>query len=106
MLENNYFNLFLEVPDTDLAKIIEEAQNTGAIYDLIYQQIEKDLDRKGLQKKKERVLDQKYIDRQTGSLSDELEESEMEYNPKNLETGRPRITAEEVFIFYMPACLS
>lgn len=99
MLENNYFNLFLEVPDTDLAKIIEEAQNTGVIYDLIYQQIEKDLDRKGLQKKKERALDQKYIDRQTGNLSDELGDSEPEYNPKNLKIGRPRITAEEVFIF-------
>ena len=99
MLENNYFNLFLGVPDTDFAKLIEEAQNTGAIYDSIYQQIEKDLDRKGLQKKKERVLDQKYIDRQTSSLSDELEESETEYNPKNLEVGRPRITSEEVFIF-------
>ena len=99
MLENNYFNLFLEVPNTDLAKTIEEAQKTGAIYDSIYQQIETDLVEKGLQQKKERVFDQKYIYKQTGSLSDELEESEMEYNSKNLETGRPRITAEEVFIF-------
>jgi len=99
MLENNYFNLFLGVPDTDFAKIIDEAQKTGSIYDEIYERIEKCLDKKGLKKKKERVLDQKYIERQTDSLNDELEESNIECNPENLGIGRPRITAEEVFIF-------
>ena len=45
------------------------------------------------------VLDKRYIAMQTDSLSDELEESNIEYNPETLETGRRRITAEEVYIF-------
>ena len=32
MLENNYFNLLLGVPDTDFAKLIEGAIETGSIY--------------------------------------------------------------------------
>jgi hypothetical protein len=87
MLENNYFNLFLGVSDTDFAKIIEEVQNTGAIYPEIYERIEKYLDKKGLQKKKERILDQQYIERQTDSLSDEFEGPDTVYSPKNLGIG-------------------
>ena len=36
MLENNYFNLFLGVPDTDLAKLIESCQKTGGFDDFNY----------------------------------------------------------------------
>ena len=57
MLENNYFNLFLGVPDTDFAKLIEGAVETGSIYSEIYKKIESDLDRKALLKKRERILD-------------------------------------------------
>ncbi len=99
MLENNYFNLFLGVPDTDLAKLIEGSQKTGRIYKDIYEKIDAELELKGLEKKKIRIQDQKYIDMQTGTLSDEFEDTDIDYCPANLETGRPRITAEEVFIF-------
>ena len=66
MLENKYFNLFLGVPDTDFAKLIEGAVETGSIYSEIYKKIESDLDRKGLLKKRERILDRQYIEKQTG----------------------------------------
>jgi hypothetical protein len=32
MLENNYFNLLLGVPDTDFVKLIEEVIETSSIY--------------------------------------------------------------------------
>ena len=40
MLENNYINLFLGVPDTDFSKLIEGAIETGSIYAEIYKKIE------------------------------------------------------------------
>ena len=51
MLENNYFNLLLGVPDTNFAKLIDSAIETGSIYSKIYERIEKELDKNGLQKK-------------------------------------------------------
>ena len=57
MLENNYFNLLLGVPDTDFAKLIEESTETGVIYNEISQRIEIDLDINGLLKKQERKFD-------------------------------------------------
>ena len=100
MLENNYFNLLLGVPDTDFAKLIEGATETGSIYNEIYQRIEKDLDIKGLLKKQERKLDREYIDKQTGVLSEEFEESvNNNFTPDKLDIGRPRMVAEEVLIF-------
>ena len=100
MLENNYFNLLLGVPDTDFAKIIEESIKTGSIYNEIYERIEKDLDIKGLLKKYYRKLDREYIEKQTGVFSDEFEEAvNNSYTPDRLDIGRSRITAEEVLIF-------
>jgi len=100
MLENNYFNLLLGVPDTDFAKLIDGAIETGSIYNEIYHRIEEDLDKKGLQKKKERRLNREYIERQTGVLNEEFAEPEnIDYTPDKLDIGRPRITAEEVLIF-------
>ena len=100
MLENNYFNLLLGVPDTDFAKLIEGAIETGLIYDEIYQRIDKELDIKGLRKKQDRKLDREYIEKQTEILSEEFAEPENnDYTPDKLDIGRPRITAEEVLIF-------
>ena len=72
MLENNYFNLLLGVPDTDFAKLIEEATETGVIYNEISQRIEIDLDINGLQKKQERKFDREYIEKQTVVFSIEF----------------------------------
>jgi hypothetical protein len=99
MLENNYFNLFLGVPDTDFSKIIEGAIETDSIYNETYQRIEKELDKKGLQKKKERKLDREYIEKQTDILGEGYVEPDTEYSPDKLEIGRPRMTATEVLIF-------
>ena len=100
MLENNYFNLLLEVPDTDFAKLIEGAIETGSIYREIIHRIEHDLDVKGLLKKHERKLDRDYIAKQTGVLNRDFEEPVNNSNPLDkLDIGRPRITADEVLIF-------
>ena len=99
MLENNYFNLLLGVPDTDFAKIIECSLKTGSIFDKIYERIKQCLDKKGLQKKQERFLDKKYFERQTELLRAEFKDFDVDQCSEYLETGRPRITAEEVFIF-------
>ena len=100
MLENNYFNLFLGVPDTDFAKLIEGAVETGSIYSEIYKKIESDLDRKALLKKRERILDRQYIEKQTGVLSADFDiNNNSEFIPESLETGRTRMTSEEIFIF-------
>jgi len=72
MLENNYFNLLLGVPDTDFAKLIEESTETGVIYNEISQRIEIDLDINGLQKKQERKFDREYIEKQTVVFSIEF----------------------------------
>ena len=48
MLKNNYFNLLLGVPDTNLAKLIENCQKTGEIHNKIYVKIETELEQKGL----------------------------------------------------------
>ena len=100
MLENNYFNLLLGVPDTDFAKLIEVAIETGSIYSEIIQRIEIDLDIKGLRKKHERKLDREYIENQTCVFGEEFEElTNNKDMPGKLDFGRPRITAEEVLIF-------
>ena len=100
MLENNYFNLLLGVPDTDFAKLIEGAIETGSIYDEIYHRIEKDHNIKGLCKKYDRKLDKDYIAKQTGVFSEDFEEAaNNKYTPDKLDIGRPRITADEVLIF-------
>ena len=46
MLENNYFNLLLGVPDTDFVKLTEEVIETGSIYTKITQRIEMNLHRR------------------------------------------------------------
>jgi hypothetical protein len=100
MLENNYINLFLGVPDTDFSKLIEGAIETGSIYAEIYKKIEVDLDKNALRKKQERMLDKQYITKQTELLCNDFDiNNNLQYIPDSLETGRSRITAEEILIF-------
>ena len=100
MLENNYFNLFLGVPDTDLAKIIEEVQEAGKNHPEIYEKLDRDIDEKALEKKRIRYLNKQYKNRKASFLSDDLEaKSTMEHNPWILGVGCPRISSEEVFLF-------
>jgi len=100
MLENNYFNLFLGVPDTDLARIMEEVQITGKNHPEIYEILDQDIDKKALEKKHIRQLDKQYKNRETAFFNDEFEEiPPVENKPSTLETGRPRISAEEALLF-------
>ena len=98
MLKNNYFNLFLGVPDTDLAKIIGEVQKTGKKHPEIYKMLDQDIDKKALEKKRIRHLDKQYKNRETSFFNNELEEiSATEYNPIILEIGCPRISHQKKY---------
>lgn len=100
MFENNFYKALFGVPDTNLAKLIKFSQKTGSLYSEIYKRIDGDLDRKGLEKKKIRIQDKMYIAGQTGLLSEEFSGSDnIDRRVTELETGRPRISAKEVFIF-------
>lgn len=100
MCEYNFYKTLFGVPDTKLAKLINFSQETGSLYSEIYKRINADLDRKGLEKKKIRIKDKRYIANQTGFLSEDLSCSEkIESRVTTLKTGRPRVSAEEVFIF-------
>ena len=90
MFENNYFNLLLGVPDTDFAKIIECSLKTGLIFDKIYERIDQCLDKKGLQKKQERFLDKKYLEKQTDLLSVDFKEYGIEQCSEYLEMSATR----------------
>lgn len=100
MLENNFYKALFGVPDTNLAKLIKFSQETGSLYSEIYKRIDADLDRKGLEKKKIRIQDKMYLERQTGLLSDEFSDLDNSIpSVEKLGIGRPRISAKEVFIF-------
>ncbi len=100
MLKNNYFNLLLGVPDTDLAKIIGEVQKTGENHPEIYKMLDEDIDKEALEKKRIRHLNKQYKNRITSFLNSELEEIlATEDNPMTLEIGCPRISAEDVLLF-------
>ncbi len=100
MLENNYFNLFLGVPDTDFAKIIEEVNKTLEKHPEIRDKADFDLDKAALEKKRIRYLNKQYKNRNTLCFNNEMDKrSAIEYVPDKLETGCPRISSEEVILF-------
>ncbi len=100
MCKTNFYKILFGIPDTNLAKLIKFSLETGRLYNEIYKRIESDLDRKGLEKKKIRIQDRMYIAKQTAILGEEfICTDNLEITVSELETGRPRITAAEVFIF-------
>lgn len=100
MLKNDYCNLLLGVPNTDLAKIVEEVETAGEKHPEIYEKLNTDLDQKALEKKRIRYLNKQYRNKQTPFLNEDLKnESTVDYVPDSLETGCPRISAEEVLLF-------
>ncbi len=100
MCERNFYKILFGIPDTKLAKLIKFSLETGELYKEIYKKIESDLDRKGLEKKEIRIKDKLYLAKQTGILGEEFScVDNLKITVSELEVGRPRITAEEVFIF-------
>ena len=100
MFENNFYKVLFGVPDTNLAKLIEYSLETGSLFREIYKRIDTDLDKKGLEKKKIRIQDKMYIAKQTGLLSEGFSSfDDIKCTVTELETGRTRISAKEVFIF-------
>jgi len=100
MSESNFYKILFGAPDTNLSKLIKFSVETGMLYHEIYERIESDLDRKGLKKKRIRIQDKMYIAKQTSYLSEEFSiPDDVKITVAELATGRPRITAAEVFIF-------
>lgn len=102
MLKNNFYNLFLGVPDTVLAKNIEEVEKAALEHSEIYTRIDRDLDQKALEKKKVRHLDKQYKNIQTPFFNEGFQgQATISNNPDSLEIGCPRMSAEDVFLFIL-----
>ncbi len=100
MIETNFYKTLFGELDTKLAKLINFSLETGNIYPAIYEAINSDLDKIGLEKKKLRIRDKNYIARQTDLLGDEFSMvDENECTVTALKTGRPRISPKDLFIF-------
>ena len=93
--------LFLDVPDTKLAKIIDEALSLGSRFSEITEAIEEDLERAGKKAKFDRLRVHRWEQSKNPDLPwDSLpEEKEVRLAELSLETGRPRMIAETVYLF-------
>jgi hypothetical protein len=95
-------NLFLPVPDTDLRDFLDEVDQLARFAPEIVEEIEKDLDAHGREKKRLRQDDRKFLESQTADLPEwEIEERGILTEDLRLETGRPRMPGYVVYVFLM-----
>ncbi|MBC8179856.1 transposase [candidate division KSB1 bacterium] len=96
------YNLILPIPDTDFRDFIAEVTELSKKHPEIVESIEKDLDENARKKKKLRIEDKKFADNKTLPLSNlYVEEVEHTIESLKIETGRPRMSGELVFLFIM-----
>ena len=95
-------NLFLPVPDTDFRDFLEEVDELRKFAPEIIDEIEADLDTEARAKKKLRLEDQEFFARQTLDLPGvDVEKMELLANELELGIGRPRMSADMVYLFVM-----
>ena len=95
-------NLFFPVPDTDFRDFLDEVAQLLRFAPEIITAIEGDLDAHALAKKKLRLEDRKFFDSRTEDLPElEIEERDRSNDALSLEIGRPRMSAEAVYVFLM-----
>ena len=95
-------NLFLQIPDTDFSQyltvLIELLKYAPEIIDSIVN----DLDAHAKKKKSMRLADKEYFESQTPTLPTiELPENIVSADKLNLDVGRPRMSAFDVYIYLM-----
>jgi hypothetical protein len=96
------YKLIFPVPDTDFRNFIDEVDELAEFAPKIINEIEKDLDANARAKKKLRLEDRKFFESQTPDLP-KLHVAEVELLADELEigVGRPRMSAELVYLFLM-----
>ena len=95
-------NLFLPVPDTDFRAFLDEVAELLRFAPEIVTAIEGDLDAHAREKKKLRLEDRKFFESRTEDLPRlEIEETEVPSRDLPLGVGRPRMSAEAVYVFLM-----
>jgi len=95
-------NLFLPVPDTDFRDFLDEVAQLLRFAPEIMTAIESDLDAHAREKKKLRLEDRKFFESRTEDLSElEIEQTEVSGDDLTLGVGRPRMSAEAVYVFLM-----
>jgi len=96
------YNLILPVPDTDFRDFLDEVDELLRFAPEIIDAIEKDLDADARAKKKLRLEDRKFFENRTSDLPDlHVEEAALLADQLEIGTGRPRMSAELVYLFLM-----
>jgi hypothetical protein len=95
-------NLFPPVPDTDFRGFLDEVAQLLRFAPEILTAIESDLDAHAREKKKLRLEDRKFFESRTADLPElVIEQAEVSGDDLTLEVGRPRMSAETVYVFLM-----
>ncbi len=94
-------HLFLDVPDTKLGEIVNEALNFSRRFPEIIEAIEKDIEWAGRKAKFDRLRMRQWEQSQNPDLPwDSLPaEKDLQLEDLSLKTGRPRMKAETVYLF-------
>ncbi|MDA3834484.1 MAG: hypothetical protein PF495_13950 [Spirochaetales bacterium] len=93
-------HLFLPLPDTDFREFLEEIEEFVQFAPEILEMIEKDLDAYALKKKRIRLEDRKFFEKQTHDLEG-LDIEQQDILVTDLQDGRPRMPAFSVYLFMM-----
>jgi len=94
--------LFLNVPNSEFADFLAEADRLVRMFPEILKKIDRDLDINGQRKKLERLLDKKWESSQNRKLPNmDIESVEVKPFELRLQGGRPRISSYVVFVFLM-----
>lgn len=95
-------NHILPVPDTDFRDFIEEIERLPHINSKIIQEIENDLDANAREKKQLRLADKKFYESLTSDFPGiHVEETELSIDEIEIGIGRPRMSADLVYLFIM-----
>ena len=95
-------NLILPVPDTDFRDFLDEVDELSRFAPEIIEAIERDLDANAREKKKLRMEDRKFFDSLTSDLPElHVEETELLADELEIGVGRPRMSAQLVYLFVM-----
>jgi IS5 family transposase len=96
------YNLILPVPDTDFRDFIEEVEKFARLSPEIIEAIEEDLNANARAKKRLRLADKKFAESRTADLLGlDVAEVEVLANELEIGIGRPRMSAELVYLFVM-----
>ncbi len=93
-------NLFLPICESDFSHFLDQIEKLARFAPEIMIEIERDLDRKAIGKKKNRRAQRRYEQEMTPQLTGlQIEDSPVKDYDLKLEEGRPRMSAYLVFVF-------